>query len=130
MTTTAPSNLDWQARALCAPKAIDPETFFPATGQPPRTAKWICGRCPVRQACLDYAVARRIGHGIWGGLSTDERERLYPPAGPKSRAPHRPRPDAAFRSPLVKCPCGAPTCKKMVAKATRNDHLRKLRAAA
>jgi hypothetical protein len=128
MVATATAALDWQARVLCA--QVDPEVFFPEKGQSARAAKWICGRCPVREACLDYAIAGRVPFGVWGGLSTSERERLYPPVAPKSHAPHRPRPDAAFRSPLVDCPCGAPTCRKRVAKATRNEHLRRLRAAA
>jgi len=36
----------------------------------------VCGRCDVRQLCLDYALATRQAHGVWGGLSTDERSDL------------------------------------------------------
>lgn len=37
------------------------------------TAKEMCGRCPVRQECLDFAQSNNIGHGIWGGLTPQER---------------------------------------------------------
>ncbi|MEV7182071.1 WhiB family transcriptional regulator, partial [Kitasatospora sp. NPDC093679] len=39
-------------------------------------AKHICATCPVRAACLDAAIARRERHGIFGGLTTAERDRL------------------------------------------------------
>ena len=36
-------------------------------------AKRICAVCQVRQACLDYALETREGHGVWGGLNETER---------------------------------------------------------
>jgi WhiB family redox-sensing transcriptional regulator len=44
-------------------------------------AKNICSRCPVSAQCLDYAMATerdRLGyrHGVWGGLSPEERAQL------------------------------------------------------
>lgn len=36
-------------------------------------AKSVCKPCPVRAACLDYAVAHRERYGIWGGLEVRER---------------------------------------------------------
>lgn len=122
--------LAWQRRAACTRPGVDPERFFPDKGGSTAAAKWICRRvCPVREACLAYALEHRIEDGIWGGLSPLEREPLLPKVV-KSRAPKRPRPTAAFRSPLVDCPCGAETCRGKVAKATRNDHLRRKRAEA
>jgi WhiB family redox-sensing transcriptional regulator len=39
-----------------------------------RQAKDICNLyCTVREACLDYALANRERHGVWGGKSEDER---------------------------------------------------------
>lgn len=35
-------------------------------------AKDICGTCPVRGACLEYAVRTMPERGIWAGLSADE----------------------------------------------------------
>jgi WhiB family redox-sensing transcriptional regulator len=39
-------------------------------------AKRICSECPVREACLDYALRMREPEGIWGGLTADERRKL------------------------------------------------------
>jgi WhiB family redox-sensing transcriptional regulator len=73
----------WQAKAAC--RGPNTTIFFP----PPqferkddkeareRRAKSICGSCPVREDCLDYALRIREPHGIWGGLNEAERrERL------------------------------------------------------
>ena len=73
---------DWQLKAACrGPQAI---VFFP----PPRPerreekrqreadAKAICTTCAVRGECLAYALDIREQHGIWGGLSENERKEL------------------------------------------------------
>jgi WhiB family redox-sensing transcriptional regulator len=39
-------------------------------------AKRYCARCPVREECLEYAMATGETHGIWGGLNEMERRRL------------------------------------------------------
>ncbi|MCU4185132.1 WhiB family transcriptional regulator [Acidiferrimicrobium sp. IK] len=67
----------WTESAVC--RHVDTELFFPvgsnkaATDQA-NTAKAICAACPVRAACLEYALATNQTDGIWGGL--DEAERL------------------------------------------------------
>lgn len=65
----------WMASGAC--HGIDPELFFPisATGRAvPQidSAKAICGRCPVRQNCLSYALLT-MPDGIWGGTTREER---------------------------------------------------------
>lgn len=40
-------------------------------------AKQICSECHVRTECLEYAISANEMHGIWGGLSTEEREKVY-----------------------------------------------------
>jgi WhiB family redox-sensing transcriptional regulator len=67
----------WQERGLChrlPAKAID-ELFFHAARDRAAIdeAKSICGRCPVKKACFDYALENEIRHGMWGGLTEDER---------------------------------------------------------
>ncbi len=42
-------------------------------------AKAICRHCPVRAACLQWAVDVREPHRVWGGLTPGERRRI--PAG-------------------------------------------------
>ena len=46
-----------------------------------RQGKEICRTCPVKQPCLDYAIAIREPHGIWGGLNEAERKNLLAPVG-------------------------------------------------
>jgi WhiB family transcriptional regulator, redox-sensing transcriptional regulator len=41
-----------------------------------RGAKAICGGCPVRVDCLEYAIRIHETHGIWGGLNELERRLL------------------------------------------------------
>ncbi len=53
----------------------DPDLFFPEPGDEwsERRAKAICAACPVRVACLAGALGRREPHGIFGGLTAEER---------------------------------------------------------
>jgi len=77
------SSLDWMDRAEC--QYHDPELFFSEK----RTAEAleVCGLCPVRQECKDYAVNppkfqmpwNRAPYqvdmiGVWGGTTEGERE--------------------------------------------------------
>ena len=72
----------WQHRAAC--KGPQAAVFFPPSRSERKEdrearevrAKAICARCPVRSACLDYAVRIREPHGIWGGLNEAERKQL------------------------------------------------------
>ncbi len=41
-----------------------------------RIIKQICRECPVKDLCLDYAIAAGENYGIWGGLTTKERQEL------------------------------------------------------
>jgi WhiB family redox-sensing transcriptional regulator len=40
-----------------------------------RVARAVCGGCPVKQECLDYALRHHEKFGIWGGLTERERRR-------------------------------------------------------
>lgn len=72
----------WQIKAACrGPQAA---VFFPPAqferkeeklGRE-RRAKEICTTCAVRRDCLEYALAIREPHGIWGGLNEAERKQL------------------------------------------------------
>jgi WhiB family redox-sensing transcriptional regulator len=53
-----------------------PSTFFPSDGVGVIVAQQICVECPVRELCLDYALAHRIEHGVWGGASERQRRRI------------------------------------------------------
>jgi len=54
----------------------NPELWFAAHPRNQAKAKAICGRCPIRQECLEHALKHKIKYGIWGGLSHAERYRL------------------------------------------------------
>lgn len=71
-------NTDWQARAAC--RETDTEAFFNPDylrGRNKRAreaaAKSICADCPVREACLEWALQLGETHGVWGGLTPEER---------------------------------------------------------
>ena len=65
---------NWMAEGLCAEKP--PSLFFPSDGVGVDVARKICAECPVKSACLEYALENRIDHGVWGGTSERERRRL------------------------------------------------------
>lgn len=65
----------WSRQAACLD--ADPASFFPEQGDTGADAKTICARCPVIEACLDYALTNRQHHGIWGGLSDIQRAQLH-----------------------------------------------------
>lgn len=54
----------------------DPAMWYPTDGDNAIEAKAICARCPVRDACLQYAITHAIRDGIWGGLSEKRRRRI------------------------------------------------------
>lgn len=72
----------WQERAAC--RGPQSAAFFPPSHLErkeerevrERRAKAICAVCPVRRACLDYAIRIREPHGIWGGLNELERKQV------------------------------------------------------
>ncbi len=75
----AHADYNWRRQAIC--RDTDPDLFFPVgtTGyalvQIDR-AKQVCGECPVKVDCLDYALETNQDAGIWGGTSEEERRGL------------------------------------------------------
>ena len=70
---TNTTETDWRDRAACRKPGVNPELFFPAKGVNARPAKRVCALCPVRQACLSWALQAGERHGIWGGVSARDR---------------------------------------------------------
>ena len=66
---------EWMRDARC--RDVDTEVFFPAptdfVGQ--AAAKLVCQDCPVKQPCLEYALAHNL-QGIYGGTGQRERKRM------------------------------------------------------
>lgn len=66
------------------------DDFFPERGGSTVIAKAICGKCPVQEECLEYAVERKERFGIWGGKSERERRAIRRERRAKA---NRPRPN-------------------------------------
>ena len=68
------SNNYWRAEAAC--RGMHPMVFFPADsmGVPAELAE-LCRSCPVRQPCLDAAIANNE-LGIWAGTTRPQRDRI------------------------------------------------------
>lgn len=67
---------DWSQFAAC--RSADPELFFPISASGPAfrqiaEAKAVCCACPVQQECLTFALTTGQAHGVWGGMSEQER---------------------------------------------------------
>ena len=66
----------WRSLAAC--QFADPDLFFPISSSGPALAqvaqaKAICAGCQVRRECLAFALRTDQVHGVWGGLSEQER---------------------------------------------------------
>lgn len=77
-------DIAWQVDAACA--GTDPEAFFPGPSESTtvRRATRVCNgdpdngipACPVRDACLEYAITANLKDGVWGGLTPNQRHEL------------------------------------------------------
>jgi WhiB family redox-sensing transcriptional regulator len=65
---------EWMGEGSC--RDMDPAVFFPSDGIGVQAAQRVCDDCPVRVPCLEYALANRVDHGVWGGTSERERRRI------------------------------------------------------
>lgn len=68
---------DWQHDGAC--RDADPRIFFSNSTRRIEEAKAICGDCPVRQECLEWATDNGEV-GTWGGTTTAERRARKRPA--------------------------------------------------
>jgi WhiB family redox-sensing transcriptional regulator len=75
----ANADYSWRTDAIC--RDTDPDLFFPVgtTGQALvqiARAKEVCGECPVKNDCLEYALETNQDAGIWGGLDEEQRRAI------------------------------------------------------
>jgi len=73
-THTTHDPKEWRLAAAC--RDLDTAVFFPETDDEVAAAKAVCATCPVREACLEFALVTRQDDGVWGGLDENERRRL------------------------------------------------------
>lgn len=70
---------EWMRHGVCRSDHVprhDPAIWFPGRGASLRDARELCGSCPVRAECREYALTLPEHHGVWGGLSERERRRI------------------------------------------------------
>ncbi|MFG2586888.1 WhiB family transcriptional regulator [Streptomyces sp. NBC_01166] len=70
---------NWRMHAAC--REEDPDLFFPIGSTGPalvqaEEAKAVCGTCPVREQCLEWALENGQDSGVWGGMDENERRAL------------------------------------------------------
>lgn len=76
----------WMDEALCRTMGLDSNLFHPQVPigaragrtdtEQERWAKAVCAECPVREACLRYALDTRQAWGIWGGTTARARRTM------------------------------------------------------
>lgn len=69
----------WHDRAAC--RNTPDVDFFPGPHTDISPARAVCASCPVRDACLDYALSHPMAagqplQGIWAGTSMKDRRKL------------------------------------------------------
>ncbi len=64
----------WQADALC--REYKHLAWHPVRGQHPTPALQVCGNCPVRRECLNWAMADPTLDiaGVLGGMTANARQ--------------------------------------------------------
>ncbi|MFI0037134.1 WhiB family transcriptional regulator [Streptomyces mutabilis] len=71
----------WHVRGACHGMDVEDAdaVFFPGPRDHEEIAeaKELCGWCPVRRACLDFALENVLKEGVWGGLTEAERRPLH-----------------------------------------------------
>jgi hypothetical protein len=67
-------NPDFFAEAAC--KGLDSDLFYPHPTDSHDEALAICKGCPVREKCLRYAFDNDEIHGIWGGMTEQQRKAI------------------------------------------------------
>ncbi len=74
---------EWKNNAACTGNNSGSVFYAPLHPEPKamrlrreRRAKALCASCPVRETCLEQAIAVDERFGIWGGMTRRERNAL------------------------------------------------------
>ena len=72
-------DVDWR-QALCRTGKYDPDLWFSDSAQDQSLAALLCqsagpggSPCPIITSCLQYALGRQEKHGVWGGMTEEQR---------------------------------------------------------
>ena len=61
-------------------QTTDPDIWFGVNDNKTafyKTAKKLCSMCPVQNTCAEYALTAHEPEGVWGGLTPEERRRMW-----------------------------------------------------
>jgi WhiB family transcriptional regulator, redox-sensing transcriptional regulator len=97
--------LEWMDDAACV--GMDDRLFFDDQYNDYAEAAAVCAACPVRAACLAYALNNCIDHGFWGGTTGKERNRTRRQAGHFKPAANNRGHGTYWRYRHGKCRCDA-----------------------
>lgn len=57
----------------------DPDIWYSMAARKMDEAVQLCHTCPIRPACLRYALESGERYGVWGGLTEDQRQAITGP---------------------------------------------------
>ena len=66
---------DWMKRAACV--GVDSDIFFDSARIRERDYIPYCRSCDVSHECAAYAFANKEAHGVWGGLTPEQRSHQH-----------------------------------------------------
>jgi WhiB family transcriptional regulator, redox-sensing transcriptional regulator len=72
-------SVSWMDRAACVSADLDHDAWHPSTAAYTSDnveAVRLCRTCPVSDECLAFAVAHNLEHGIFGGLTGEQRKAM------------------------------------------------------
>jgi hypothetical protein len=67
---------EWHGRGTC--RQVDPDLWFESYPSKYDPVFKLCAECPVQVQCLRQSFDNAEEFGVWGGMSSNERERLIP----------------------------------------------------
>lgn len=67
---------DWKLDGLCRSAEYNPDLWHEPDRFSVREAKNICRKCEVMRECAIWAFVHDEIHGVWGGLSARDRNRI------------------------------------------------------
>lgn len=65
-----------EATIIPACQTSDPDAWFSDDGNAYAMARQLCQKCPVKDLCADFAIENKERHGLWGGLSPQDRQKI------------------------------------------------------
>lgn len=65
---------EWFELAAC--RGYGPDNFVRGPKSDYGSTRRLCGTCPVRGECLDFALADDSLTGLWGGTTDTERQQI------------------------------------------------------